>query len=363
VERDRVLAFRAARHGLVARRPLTLAEAAACPASDFSRGWALLALAARSDGVTREAYDAATDSGQLVLAPSLRAAIHALSPADFALYGRALIAEHDSELGEQLGPQLERQLGAHRIAPTEALEEVAEATESTLAGGRALTKDELHAGLRARVREQLLPWCRGCGTHHVAPMLWRFAGVRAGMRCDSKRRFVLGEPGPAPGGAEAARRFLRFYGPSTAKDFGAWAGTARAHARRLWGEIEEELVEVRLEGRRTWLLAEDRTELDSPPQARGVRLLPPRDPYLQGPDRATLAPDPGVRKRLFRPIANPGAVLEDGRLVGLWRGRLCGKSLEVAVEGLEPIDRDELEAEAGLMAEVRGVEAAAVRWS
>jgi hypothetical protein len=40
---------------------------------------ALLALAARSDGVTREAYDRATDSGELVITLSLWAAIHALA--------------------------------------------------------------------------------------------------------------------------------------------------------------------------------------------------------------------------------------------------------------------------------------------
>jgi hypothetical protein len=48
VERDQVLAFRLARHGLAARTAATLAEAAACPASDFSPGWAMLSLVARA---------------------------------------------------------------------------------------------------------------------------------------------------------------------------------------------------------------------------------------------------------------------------------------------------------------------------
>jgi hypothetical protein len=363
VERDQVLAFRVARQGLATRRRLALDEAAACPASDFVRGSALLALAARSDGVTREQYDAATDSGELVVAPSLRAAIHALAPRDFGLYGRSLIARDDDELGEQLGPALKRQLAELEITPSDAMEEVADATAAALAGGRTLTKDELHQELRQRVRGELLPWCRGCGSHHVAPMLWRFAGVRVGMRCDSKRRFLLGEPGDAPGGLEPARRFLRFYGPATAKEFGAWSGVARAHARRLWDEIDGELAEVRLDGRRTWLLRADESELGSPPQARGVRLLPPRDPYLQQPDRATLAPDPELRKRIFRPVANPGVVLQDGRLAGLWRVRARGKRSELEVVELEPIDRDELGAEASRVAELRGTRDAAVSWS
>jgi hypothetical protein len=363
MERDQVLAFRLARHGLAERGARSLAEAAACPASDFVRGAALLALVARSAQVSRAAYDQATDSGELVLAPSLRAAIHALAPADFALYGQGLVASDDGELIEQLGQQLKRELGGAGIAPSEALAEVAAATTATLAGGQALTKDELHAELRSRVRDELLPWCRGCGSHHVAPMLWRFAGVQAGMRCDSKRRYLLGEPSTPPPPVEAARRFLRFYGPATAKELAAWTGVARTHARRLWGELEDELAEVRLDGRRTWVLREDDPELASPPAARGVRLVPPRDPYLQQADRATLAPDPDLRKRLFRPVASPGGVLQEGRLAGMWRARARGKRTEIEVEELEPIDRDELESEAERVAAARGSEAAEVVWS
>lgn len=362
MDRDQVVAFRVGRQRLDARRPLTLAEAAACPASDFQPGAALLALAARSAAVTRKAYDRATDSGEIVVGPSLRAAIHALAPSDFARYGRALIAKQDDELGEQLGSALQRQLGDARIAPRDALEEVAQAIAATLAGGRALSKDELHEELRGRVRGALLPWCEGCASHHVAPMLWRFGGVRAGMRRDSRRAFLLGEPGESPDPAEAARSFLRFYGPATAKELGAWGGLARAHARRLWAEIEDELAEVRLDGRRQWLLGADEPALASPPQALGVRLLPPRDPYLQHPDRAALAPDPAVRKRLFRPVAGPGAVLQDGHLAGLWRARARGKRAEVEVEELERIDRDELESEAARLAELRGADSALITW-
>jgi hypothetical protein len=103
-------------------------------------------------------------------------------PSDFALYGRALIAEDDGELGQQLGNQLEWQLRELGIAPRGALEEVAEATLGALAGGRALTKDELHEEQRGRARAELLPWGRGCGSHPVAPMLWRLGGVQVGMR-------------------------------------------------------------------------------------------------------------------------------------------------------------------------------------
>jgi hypothetical protein len=365
VDREQVLAFRVARQGLAERGSVRLADAAACPASDFVRGSALLALAARSDAVTRDGYDEAVNAGTLVLAPSLRGAIHAVAPGDVALYGRGLLAADDDELAEQLGTGAQRHLSEVGVPAAEALEEVAGATTAALARGRTLTKDELHEELRGRVRKELLPWCKGCGSHHVAPMLWRYGGVRAGMRLDSDRRYRLGKNGrvPARAPAEAVRRFLRVYGPATAKDAAAWAGLARAHARRVWAELEDELVEVRPAGSRAWLLHEDEAALASPPQAHGLRLLPPRDPYVQHPDRASVVEDPDVRKKLFRPVANPGAVLQDGRIAGLWRARAKGKRTEIEVEELGRIDRDALEAEAERVAELRGADGVAVRWS
>jgi len=56
VQVEQVLALRLARSGLTGRDAKDLAAAAACPASDFSRDAALLALAARLEGLTRERY-------------------------------------------------------------------------------------------------------------------------------------------------------------------------------------------------------------------------------------------------------------------------------------------------------------------
>jgi hypothetical protein len=213
VDPDQVLAFRLARSGLAVRGAPGLAEAATCPASDFSRDAALLALASRAGGVSREAYHHAVDAGDLVVAHIVRGAIHALAPGDLALYGRALIARDDGELAEQLGRQVQRLAAEKGFAPTDALEEVATATNDALTNGRTLDKNELHEELRQRVRADLMPWCRGCGSHHVAPMLWRYATVKAGVRLDSDRRYTVGKPGRTPIASEAIHRFLGFYGP------------------------------------------------------------------------------------------------------------------------------------------------------
>ena len=354
MDAEQILAFRFARSGLASRDAGSLAEAAACPASDFSRDATLLALAARKQDVTREAFDQATDDGDLVLAHVIRGAIHALPPGDLALLGRALIATDDAELGTQLGAQVQRLAKEEGFTPTDALAEVADATKSALAGGRALSKNELHEELRKRVSEELMPWCKGCGSHHVAPMLWRYGGVKAGARLDSERRYLLAKPGRAPAASDAVRLFLRFYAPGTASDFSEWTGMAKPHASRLWAKVEDDLEEVTAGRKKAYALTEDLADLDSPPAAEGVRLIPPGDPYLQKPNRRALAPDAALGKRLFRPVASPGAVLKDGRLVGLWRVKAKGKRTEVAVEKTGRIAKRDIEPEAERIAELRG---------
>ena len=295
-----------------------------------------------------------------MVAHAIRGAIHALAPGDLALYGRALIARDDEELGAQLGEQVQRLAAEKKVAPTDALDEVATATKDALGDGRRLGKNELHEELRQRVRAELMPWCRGCKSHHVAPMLWRYATVKAGARLDSERRYTRGKPGRTPAARVAVRRFLGFYGPAKPVDFAEWAGVARPHAQRLWDESAGDFAEVRVGRTPGWLLSEDADALESPPDAEGMRLLPPGDPYLQKPNRPLLAPDPEVRKRLFRPIASPGAVLKDGCLVGLWRVKAKGAKAELTVEKLGRFSRAELADEAQRLAELRGAAEAAV---
>jgi hypothetical protein len=354
VRAEQILAFRLARSGLAARDADTLAAAAACPASDFSRDAALLAVAARVEGLTRERYDAAVDEGELVVAHVVRGAIHALAPGDLALYGRALIARDDDELGRQLGRQVQRLAAEKGFAPTAALEEVATATKDALGGGRALSKIELHDALRDRVGDDLMPWCKGCKSHHVAPMLWRYGAVKAGARLDAERRYVLGRPGRAPAASEAVRRFLHFYAPATSAEFAEWAGVAKSHAERIWADVEGDLDEVAAGKRTAWALREDAAALASPAAAKGIRVIPPGDPYLQKANRPLLAPDPDLRKRLFRPVASPGVVLKDGRLAGLWRVKAKGRKAEITVQRLGRLAAGALEEEAQRIAGLRG---------
>jgi hypothetical protein len=149
---------------------------------------------------------------------------------------------------------------------------------------------------------------------------------------------------------ELARRFLRCYGPATPSQLAGWATTSSAHAKALFDGIGDELVQVRVDGRRGFVLEEDLPRLENPPSARGVRLLGGHDPYVSQPDRGALTPDRELRRRLFPSIGRPGVVLHQGVLAGLWRGRKVGETLDVEVEWLAPpVDvADEAEAVARL---------------
>ena len=295
----------------------------------------------------------------------MRAAIHALAPADFSLLGRTLIATESDELAAQLGNQFKRIAERTGIDAGDALEEVAEATADALSDGRKLSKNELHEELRARVRGELQPWCEGCQSNHVAPMLWRFGGVRAGVRRDSEGRYLIGRPTPKgkPDPVDAVRLFLRFWGPADGSQFTAWSGVPRKLGKRLWSEVEPELEAIEWGGVKGWLPADDIDELAAAPAIEGVRLLPPKDPYLAQPDRATLVPDAPLRKRIFRPVASPGVVLVDGRIAGIWKVRARGKRSTFEIEELSRIPKRGVSEEAERVAVLRGSADLELHWA
>ena len=346
---DQILAFRLARSGPRRPRRARPRRGGGLPGVGLRarRG----AARARGAGRGRHArrLPPAVDGGELVVAYIVRGAIHALAPGDLALYGRALIARDDGELATQLGRQMQRLAAEHGFASTDALDEVAAATQDALRAV-ALDKNALHEALRGRVRAELMPWCQGCQSHHVAPMLWRYATSRPGARLDSERRYTLGEPAARP----PARRRSGASCASTARRRRAVrrVGRAREAARqRLWDEVAGELA--RSVGR------------------RGVDAA-------RGPGRARVAagrqgpPDPA--RRPVPPEAQPGAAragrraaqaavpaggkpgrgLGDGRLAGLWRAKAKGRKIEITVEPLARPPRAELDDEAQRVAALRG---------
>jgi hypothetical protein len=350
VTRERVLAFRIARHRL-GERVADAATAAFPGLQDTPPGSAGTALAARADAGP-EALD------ELVVVPSLRGAPMAVAPADLALFTAGLEPGDEEEARHVTGNAF-KTLEHHTAM--EALDVAAAAVRDTLAGG-PLVKGEFHRELTERVPEDLRWWCKGCGEHHVHPSLWRATGIRGVLAVVGRdgRSPVFGAPPSAPpvedpGGA-LARRYLQVHGPSTPQLFRSWAMLTLSHAKRLWARAGE-LAEAG-DG---WVLAED-AQLDAPAPS-GVRLLPNLDPLASARDREVLIPDEAVRKRIWTSLGGPGMALVDGEVAALWRPAKKGKKLVVNVEPLGDALRgrdDELAAEAERLAPFRGAQTAEI---
>jgi hypothetical protein len=359
VTRRQALAFRLARHHLAERLgPGGAQSAAVVGLQDTPPGTAALALAARAD-VVPEALD------ELVLVPSVRGAPLAVAEEDLAVFTAGL-EPPDEEAARAVVGNAWKSLDG--ITAMEALGRVSEAVHDSLCHG-PLPRDDFHQALRERLPSELLWWCKGCGSHHVHPSLWRATGVRGVLAIVGRegRSAVFGLPPKAQTledpGAELSRRFLRAYGPARPKLLADWAGLATSHAAALW-ERAGRLVRVDLDGSQAWALAEDGPELAGEPRAEGVRLLPNLDPLNAARDRELLVSDPAVRKRIWKAIGGPGVVLVSGEVGGLWRPTKKGKKLLITIEPLGKLTasaKNEIAAEAERIAPFRGADTGEVR--
>lgn len=128
-------------------------------------------------------------------------------------------------------------------------------------------------------------------------------------------------------------KFLHCYGPATSAQFASWLGCSSIQARRLWATVADEMESVQMNDSRAFILASDRECLCEPPTfPRDLLLLAAHDPYMDQRDRATLQPDKALQRRIWRTVANPGAVVQRGEVVGLWTTKKKGAKLEATFE-------------------------------
>jgi len=382
VERDQILAFRLASHHLTARLSAgsLAAAAAACGIQDTPLNTAPLAFHARVEGLgPAEVGRALTADKSLLGVWGARGAPYVVPSGDAGVFTAGALPVDQRSFGVFLGGWA-ASLQAAGLSVAELLDAMAAAAVRAL-DRQQLPVDELRAQIARRV-PALARLSRPSGAHADLPEpLLRALGL-LGLVC------IAAEPGndprlartdanvartdrwlgrPPPGGdrpqarAELARRFLHCYGPSTPRAFAEWTMRSVADARDAFSLLDEELVRVDAAGRQVWVLAGDTDALADPPQAGGLRLLPPQDPYLQQRDRSTLLPDTALHPRVWRPVRPPGVVLAAGQLVATWRSRRAGKHLAVTVEplvGLPAQTRAAIQAEADRIALLRDCQAA-----
>src|SRR4051812_7563851 len=280
---EQALAFRVAGHHLH-RRTDPLTAVAACGIQEYPPGWWRVALHARAKGEP--------PAGELVTANAMRGAPYVVPRADVAVFTAALVPD-DGGVKALVGSQVAKEAAAAGFTPREALDRVAAAAREGLAGG-PLDRDAFHQAMRERLPEGLLPWCRGCESHHVRPGFWRALGPLEVTQMPARSTWALADPPSmdlADARAELVRRFLRCFGPATHTQLASWAQLATSYAKALFAAVGDELEPVKLDGRKAFALAEEVGRLESPPKARGIRLLGGHDAYVGQPDRATLVPD------------------------------------------------------------------------
>ncbi|OEJ37500.1 hypothetical protein AR457_32180 [Streptomyces agglomeratus] len=353
VRREQVLAHRVAAHGFARSSPRP--DVLALGAQDTPNGSARLALAARG---------ASADG--LVLVWSFRGAPHLHRRADLPRLAGSLWPVTDADATARIDTAVIKE-GA-RLG-VEAFRVTAEAFREVVTAPMA--KGEVSTAVSAAVPESLTYWCAACGARHISGLLFQQAGLfgAVGVRPEGGRTVLtpLDERFPVPaassGATELVRAYLRFLGPATPAEVAKYLGTKVTVVKSMW---PDDLAEVWLEGRKTWLPAADLDALLSARSRALVRLLPPGDPFLQARDRELVVPDRTRQREIWRPIGGPGALLVGSEIAGTWRARAAGRRLDVTLTPFGPLSsavREELVAEAAAVASARGAAEARLHFS
>lgn len=381
VSKNDVIAFRLGAHHLTERlgEGGLLDAAGRCGIQNSPPGSALLALHARVQNLTQEQVaGAVADEKSLLQTWCMRGAPFYFPASDGPVFTTGVLPPTEEAM-RHLVPGAEQALDKLNMSLIEAVE-LAGAEVSDVLSGRRLAINALGAEIATRVARSLPKRQRdiweeegpyapgqplGEGVAHFCLRILTLQRVLCfAPRAGNKAPFVLvdewlGHPipdiGPDLARAELLRRYLRCYGPSTRGDFAAWAGIRAGDTDPWWNLVGDELTRVEVGGT-SWILTEDLDALRSAPMPKGVRLLPPRDPYTQMRDRETIV-DKKYHPEVWKTVGEPGTVLAGGKIIGTWRPRKSGRKLAITIKTFGTLpDRDKksLQGEAEQVAPLRG---------
>lgn len=152
---------------------------------------------------------------------------------------------------------------------------------------------------------------------------------------------------PLESNAEASkqlvRKYLRCYGPTTCNSFIKWSGCSAVQGHRLWDNIADEMIEVKVAGKCAFMLGADIETIESisTPQRRYL-LLGGHDPYLDQRDRESLQFDKTYHKQIWQMVSNPGAVIDHGEIIGIWKSKKKKTGIEIEMKLWKDADKQQL---------------------
>jgi len=359
VDRAQVLAYRVAALGLAERcsaRPADL-PVLDLGVQEYTPGSAQVALAARTSA------DAADK--RLITVWAARGAPHLHRRADLAVLVKQLWPISDADASAriksgQIPDGIKLGVEAFRVTADAFREVVTE----------PMPRGEVSTEVSKRVPRALTYECRSCGARHIAGNVWQHSGLAGGIEVQSRGRDAMVGPIPkAPprptenhGIDELILTYLRFLGPAAPIEVGKYLGSSTAELKSVWPA--DRLTEVTVDGRKAWLPTDEVDALKSASPPSGARFVPPMDPLLQARDRDVLVPDRAQQKEVWRVLGNPGALLVDGQIAGVWRAKISGrKRVDLTVTAFDPLSatrRKQIEKEAAEVARAREVPDATV---
>ncbi len=134
------------------------------------------------------------------------------------------------------------------------------------------------------------------------------------------------------------RAYFRVNGPTSRTHYCDRQQVGTTGVGELWDELGDHLVRVQVDGKRFDVPESLVESVQRAEPAEGVALVPPNDPYLRQTDRALLVPDSTRRKKVFKALSGPGALLVDGEIAGTWRYRRSDS--EVSIEAFGKLGSD-----------------------
>ena len=290
-----------------------------------------LAIAARVEGVTQADVRAELwERRSIVKTWTLRGTLHLHPADDVPLWAGAVRACDPDWYGSEEGAV------------------VLSAIEDAL-DGRCLLRSELAEEIEERVgpeagKKVASGWGYLIGQAALAGKLCHGPpqGTRATFVRPDQWSGEWPELDPREALAEACRRYVATYGPTTPRAFAEWLGLRIAGARQVFASLE--LEEVDVAGRSAWGLGGE----SPPPAGASVRLVPEYDAYvmafrereeLVAPEaRALVKAHPRGR---FEGVAAVPTLLVSGRVAGVWRRDRQGKGIEITVEPVRRLSAEE----------------------